>query len=126
MHKDLILMRLNCVNIIEMQSNSGNTTNTLYVENHDFRSNEPLNEIYLYSCKESCPISFYSICFSTWKSCNYWTSQTVDSTIENERAFYQKYYPGKYIFISDLPNKLEIDTGHVKVVHGARCQEGGE
>lgn len=60
------------VNIIEMQSNNGNTTNTLRVENDDFRSNEHLlgNEIYLCSCKECCAISFYSICFSTLKSCN--------------------------------------------------------
>ena len=58
------------VNIVEMQSNSGNTTNTLHVENNDFTSNEllPRNEIYLCSCKECCAISFYSICFSTLKS----------------------------------------------------------
>ena len=111
------------VNIIEMQSNNGNTTN-LHVENDDFRSNEHLlgNEIYLCSCKECCAISFYSICFSTLKSCNYWTSQTVDSIIENGKTFYQKYYAGKYIFISDLPNKLDIGTANVKVVHVTRYQ----
>lgn len=30
--------------------------------------------------------------------------------------------PGKYIFISDLPKKLDTSTGHVKVLDGARCQ----
>ena len=112
------------VNIIEMQSNSGNTTNTLHVENDDFRSNEhlPGNEIYLCSCKECCAISFYSICFSTLKSCNYWTPQTVESIIENGTTFYQKHYAGKYVFISDLPNKVDIGTANVKVVHGTRCQ----
>ena len=95
---------INGVNIIEIQSNSGNTTYLLHVQNHDFRSNELLDEIYLCSCKECCAVSFYSICFSTLKPCNYWTSQTVDSII---RAFYQKYYSGKYIFISDLPKKLD-------------------
>lgn len=30
--------------------------------------------------------------------------------------------PGKYIFISDLPKKLDTSTGYVKVLDGARCQ----
>ena len=70
--QNLILMRLKVLTL-EMQSNNGNTTNNLHVENDDFRSNEHLlgNEIYLCSCKECCAISFYSICFSTLKSCNY-------------------------------------------------------
>ena len=112
------------VNIVEMQSNSGDTTNTSHVENDDFTSNEhlPGNEIYLCSCKECCAISFYSICFSTLKSCNYWTSQTVDSIIENGTTFYEKHYAGKYVFISDLPNKLDIGTANIKVFHSTRCQ----
>lgn len=55
---------------IEIQSNSGNTPNSLHVQNHDFRSNEHLNEIYLCSWTEGCAVSFYSICFSTFKPCN--------------------------------------------------------
>ena len=37
-------------------------------------------------------------------------------------SLYQKYYAGKYIVISDLPNKLDIGTANVKVVHATRCQ----
>ena len=109
------------VNIIEMQSNSENN-NAVYVANGDLNCNDQLVEIDLCSCKECCAISFYSICFSTLKSCNYWTSETVDSIIENAKAFHQKYHCGKHMFISDLPDKLDIGTGHVKVFHGTRSQ----
>lgn len=95
------------VKISEMQSNSANTTDTLDVENDDFSSNRhlPGNETYLCYCQECSAICFYSICFSTLKSCNYWTSQTVDSITENGREFYQKYYAGN-LFISDLPKQI--------------------
>ena len=73
-------------------------------------------------CKECCAISFYSICFSTIKSCAYWNSDIVESIAENGKIFYQEHCFGKHTFISDLPNKLEIGTGHVDAVHGARCQ----
>ena len=110
------------VKIIEMQSSRGSIVHSLYVQNQNFRPYEHLNDVYLCSCKECSAVSFYSICFSTLKSCNYWTSQTVDSIIENGKTFYQKCYSGKYVFISDLPKKLDIGTVPVKVVHGARCQ----
>ena len=102
-----------------MQSNS-EIINTVYRELSC--NNEQLIKINLCSCKECCAISFYSICFSILKSCNYWTSQTVDSIIENGKAFHQKYHCGRHMFISDLPDKLEIGTGHVKVVSGATSQ----
>ena len=109
------------VNIIEMQSNSQNE-NTLCVVNRDLSCNEQFNEINLCSCRECCAISFYCICFLTLKACNYWTSETVDSIVKNGKAFHQKYHCGKHLFFSDLPDKLDIDTGHVEVVTGARSQ----
>lgn len=107
-----------------MQSNSGSIVHSLYVQNQNFRPQEhlPVNYVYLCSCKECAAVSFYSISFSTLESCNYWTSETVDSIIENGRTFYQKCYSGKCVFISDLPQILDIGTAHVKDVHGARCQ----
>lgn len=36
--------------------------------------------------------------------------------------FYQKYYVGKYIFIFDLFNKLDIGIVNVKVVYVIRYQ----
>ena len=53
-----------------------------------------------------CVILFYL--FSTSKSCNYCTSQTVDSIIENGRAIYQNVTPAKYAFISDFLKKLGV------------------
>ena len=73
-------------------------------------------------CKECCAISFYAVCFSTIKSCTYWNNDTVESIIENGKSFYQKYYFGKHTFISDLPNKLDINSGHIDIIHGPRCQ----
>ena len=108
------------VNIIEVQSNSENN-NAVYVENGDLGCNDQLVEINR-SCKECCAISFYAICFSTLKPCSYWTTETVDSIIENGKEFHQKYHCGQHMFISDLPDKLDIGTGHVKVVSGARSQ----
>ena len=70
------------VNIIAMQSDSKNN-NGVHVENGDLSCKDQFFDIYLCSCKECCAVSFYSICFSTLKSCNYWTSETVDSIIEN-------------------------------------------
>ena len=111
------------INIIEVQSNSENN-NAVYVENGDLGCNDQLVEINRCSCKECCAtcISFYAICFSTLKSCSYWTTETVDSIIENGKEFHQKYHCGQHMFISDLPDKLDIGTGHVKVVSGARSQ----
>ena len=74
-----------------MQSNS-ESNKSVYFKNPDVSCNEQLNQINLCSCKEC--ISFYSICFSTLKSCNYWTSKTVDS-----------------IIIINLPVRLDIGTG---------------
>ena len=73
-------------------------------------------------CKECCAISFYSICFSTINSCLYWNTDTVQSIVEHGKLFYQEYYFGKHTFISVLPNKLDICTEHVDVVHGDRFQ----
>ena len=80
------------VNIIEMACNSRSTVRSLRVQNKNFRPNEHLYDVYLCPCQEGSAVSFYSICFSTLKSCNYWTSQTVDSIIKNERPLYHNFY----------------------------------
>lgn len=49
--------------IIEMQSNSRISTNTFYVQNNAFRSNEQLNEIRLFSCKQCCVYLFILFAF---------------------------------------------------------------
>ena len=80
-----------------MQSTSENN-NTVYVENGDLSCNDQLVEINRCSRKGCCAISFYSICFSTLKSCSYWTTETVDSIVENGKAYHQKYHCGQHMF----------------------------
>ena len=41
---------------------------------------------------------FILFVFPPQKYCNYGTSQTIDSIIENERAIYQKCYSSKVCF----------------------------
>ena len=63
------------VNIMKMQSNSESMVHSLYAQNQNVIPSEHLNDVYLCSCKECSAVSSCSICFSTFKSCNYWTSQ---------------------------------------------------
>ena len=50
---------------------------------------------------------FILFVFPPQKCCNYCTSETVDSIIENGRAIYQKCYSSKIFFISDFLKKLD-------------------
>ena len=51
---------------------------------------------------------FILFVFPPQKSCNYCTSQTVDSIIENGRAIIRNVTPAKYVFISDFLKKLDV------------------
>ena len=51
---------------------------------------------------------FILFVFPPQKSCNYCTFQTLDSIIENGRAYYQKCYSSKICFISDFLKKLDV------------------
>lgn len=59
----------------------------------------------------------------TLKSCTYWNDDTVLSIIENGKKFHQKYYLGKHMHMSDLPNQLQVGSGQITIVFNASFEE---
>ena len=57
---------------------------------------------------QCCAIASYSIAFSVLKSVKYWSSDTLDSIIEQGSMFYKTLGKEEYLGVEDLPDVINI------------------
>ena len=58
--------------------------------------------------KQCCTIALYSLAFSTVKDVSYWKTDTLDSILEHGTALYEVLNKDCFLFVEDLPEKVEI------------------
>ena len=77
-------------------------------------------EQYMKSCELMC---YYSICFSTIKSCNYWNDQILSAISEHAMLLYQEVLKdGKEFTRAYMPKTINICGSDVGIVFSSKYQ----
>ena len=61
------------------------------------------------TCKQCCAVGLYAMCYSTAKSCSYWTSETFCCIADQGNKFYCHLSINRHLTSADLPTSLVMN-----------------
>ena len=102
--------------VIPKATDNDQQSNNSHVTNLDVNN---MNGTLLTRC---CALSFYCICFSINKACNYWNSDTLDSISDHGNTFYTRSLNKECLTINDLPASLKIYDADISVAYNLQKQ----
>ena len=72
-----------------------------------------VNILYQCCCKQCCVIAVYTMCYSVFNPCGYWTSGTLSALASNGNTLYNVMGVKRHIMLVDLPESESISGAEI-------------